>query len=146
MIPQYASPTTSFKLFLVFSQYSPYAISHLFFIRQLFVFTLSNNFVQPLVFEFTNRYVKQEQNEPTRAALASGGKAFSKLFALVQCRRMRRGVWVGLLLQMAISVAAMAFAAFVTATTGTILHPLTLLLAIGASGLVTRLIVRCTRA
>ncbi|MBQ4617995.1 MAG: hypothetical protein IJB27_06445 [Clostridia bacterium] len=92
------------------------------------------------------RMVKQEQNEPTRAALASGGKAFSKLFALVQCRRMRRGVWVGLLLQMAISVAAMGFAAFVTATTGTILHPLTLLLAIGASGVITRLIVRCTRA
>lgn len=63
-----------------------------------------------------------ESGQEAPTSIACTGRAVSKLHAVVQCCRLRRGVWAGLISQLAFSVAAMVFAVFVSAVTGQVLR------------------------
>ncbi len=59
-------------------------------------------------------------DERVNAGLACGGRAQSKLYGVVQCRRLRRGGKAAVLSQVIPSVAAMAFSVYVTVVSGMI--------------------------
>ncbi len=92
------------------------------------------------------RMLRMEGDQPSEATVACTGRAVSKLTALVQCHRLRYGVWVGLILQLAFSVAALGTALFVTAVTGAVLRADVMVGFVLLSGLISRLAVRFTRA
>lgn len=91
------------------------------------------------------RLLRLEGDQPSTAMLACTGRAVSKLTALVQCRRLRYGVWLGLFLQLSFSVAALGTAVFVTSVTGLVLRADAMLGFVLLSALVSRLAVRFTR-
>lgn len=86
------------------------------------------------------------QTERTEAVLACGGHAVSKAFGVVQCCRMRRGVWASLISQMVLSILAMLFCLFITATTGVVLKAVLLPVAVVAYGAVAWLVGRIFRS
>jgi len=62
----------------------------------------------------------EPDDERTEALLACGGRAESKLFGLLQCRRLRRGGKAAVWSQLLLSAGMLLFAVFVTAVTGLI--------------------------
>ena len=92
------------------------------------------------------RLLRVEGEQPSEATVACTGRAVSKLTALVQCRRLRYGVWTGLLVQLGFSVAALGTALFVSAVTGLVLRADATIGFLLLSAFVSRLAVRFTRA
>ncbi len=64
----------------------------------------------------------EPDDERVDAVLACGGRAESKLFGAVQCRRLRRGGKAAVWSQLIPSILMLAFCVFVTAVTGLIPH------------------------
>ncbi len=71
--------------------------------------------------------LQSDEHDRTDAVLACGGRAQSKLFGAVQCRRLRRGGKAAVLSQLLPSALLLGFSAFVTATTGIIFRGDTML-------------------
>ncbi len=90
--------------------------------------------------------LRSQETERADAVLACGGRGISKMFAVVQCRRLRRGVWAGLVALAAAGIAMMAFAAFVSATTGLVLTPMALVGSMLAFGIIGWLIPKLLKA
>lgn len=90
--------------------------------------------------------LRSQETERADAMLACGGRGLSKMFAVVQCRRLRRGAWAGLVALAAAGIAMMAFAAFVTATTGLVLTPMSLVGVMIAFGIVGWMIPKMMKA
>ncbi len=78
----------------------------------------------------------REHTERAQAVAASGGHAVSKAFAVIQSCRLRRAAWAALISQLVISVAAMLFCLFISATTGVMLSAPLMIAASVAGGAV----------
>ncbi len=89
--------------------------------------------------------IKRESNTPAKTTMASSSRAVSQVFALLQCRRLRRGVWASLIVQMAISILAMLCCVFVTVMTGFVLRADAMLAMSVVSGLIGYLVPRFFR-
>ncbi len=66
--------------------------------------------------------VKRNNDTPAASTVACSPRAVSKVYAALQCFRLRRGVWAGLIAQMAIACVAMLGCVFVTVMTGLVLR------------------------
>ena len=86
------------------------------------------------------------RTERAEAVLSCGGHAVSKMFAVVQSCRMRRGVWAALISQMVLSILAMMFCLFISATTGMVLKAPLLTLAVATCGVIGWLVGRMFRS